>query len=257
LDQNDQDAVLEIKGKYSPAVVTIMLNRPRVKNAIRPQDMVSLSRLLAQYQSDPAVKAIILTGAGDAFCGGADINYLNKLSGTELTTYIDMCADVLTRIISMPKIVIAAVNGASAGFANHISFCADFCVASELAAFHFTGATKGIASMMLGALVAPMTIGLKRSKDLFVRGGRVSAAKAVELGFCNYTVPADRWAEELEKLAAEFAERNATTMAHNKFQLNQGAYAMIGALRMSTLAGSATLSEIVNLPTGKIKTRDI
>jgi enoyl-CoA hydratase/carnithine racemase len=257
LAEIDDDAIREIRGPYSPAVMTVEFNRPKVKNALRPQDMLRLNEVLLRYQADPQVKAVILTGAGGAFCSGADINYLNKLSGAEMAAYIDMCADVLTRIISMPKIVIAAVNGASAGIANHIAFCVDYCVASEDANFHFTGATKGIASMMLGALLAPMTIGLKRAKGLFLRGGRVSAEKAVELGFCNYTVPQAQWNKELDDLAAEFAARSAVTMAHNKFQLNQAAFHMIGALKTSTLAGSSTLSKASDLPVGRVQQRQV
>lgn len=248
----DESAIHRIDMPERPATVTLRIDRPKVKNALRPQDVRALNQHLLDAQSDPRIKLIFITGTDTTFCAGADINYINALSGDELSAFLDSQSELLTRIITMPKIVIAAVNGTTAGIGNHIAVCCDLCVAAQDAVFHFTGASRALPSLLLGTLIMPMMVGLKRAKAIYLRGGTIPADRAVEYGFCNFTIPAEAWERELAALAVEFAARDAATMAHNKYQLNQVAYQMIGPLRLSTLAGAASLSGATAIPTGKL-----
>lgn len=245
-------AVSRVECTDRPAAVTLRIDRPEVKNALRPQDVRALNQHLLDVQIDPRIRLVFITGTGSAFTTGADINCINALSGNDLAAFLELQSELLTRIITMPKIVVAAVNGTTAGIGNHIAVCSDLCVATSDAVFHFTGAARGLPSLLLGTLVMPMMIGLKRAKSLYLRGGRVSAAEAVDYGFCNFTVARERWDNELADLAVEFAARDAATMAHNKYQVNQIAYQMIGPLRLSTLAGAASLSGATDIPTGRL-----
>lgn len=234
-----------------PAAVTLAIDRPAVRNALRPADVQALNRHLLEVQEDPAIKVVFLTGMADAFCAGADINYINALSGPELAAFIDSQAEALMRIVAMPKVVIAAVNGVTAGMGNHIAICSDLCVAVPDAVFNFTGAARALPSMLLGALVMPMMTGLKRAKAIYLRGGRIPAPQAVEYGFCNEIIARAEWDRGLDALATEFAARDAATLAHNKFQLNQGVFQMLGPLKLSILAGAAALSPATSIPTGR------
>ena len=101
----------------------------------------------------------------------------------------------------------------------------------------------------------PMMVGLKRAKSIYLRGGKITAEQAVSDGFCNATVPAADWDRTLAELAVEFAARDAQTMAHNKFQLNQSALQLIGASRLSMLAGAAALSAATSIPTGRLPSK--
>ena len=250
--ETDAAAVVATRHPAYPSVAILRIDRMRKKNALRPVDIEALGQHLARLQVDPEVSLIIITGSGDAFCAGADINMLNALSGDALASFIEMQVDFLSRVVMAPKIVVAAVNGASSGFGNHLIACCDLCVIEESAVLHFTGAAKGLPSLLMGTLVMPMTIGLKRAKSLYLRGGKLSAQQAVDDGLANYSVPAVQWDSELDKLAAEFSGRSNATMAHNKFQLNQGVFQMLGAAKLSGLAGAATLSPRDSIPAGRL-----
>ena len=233
-------------------VVTLSINRPGKKNALRLEDVAALDEFLAALQVDPSVKLVIITGTAGAFCAGADINELNALSGDALGAFIEQQVDLLSRIMMSPKIIVAAVNGACSGLGNHLVACCDLAIIEENAVMHFTGASKAVPSLLLGTLIMPMTIGLKRAKALYLRGGKLTARQAVADGLCNSVVAPARWQTELDQLAAEFSGRSNATMAHNKFQLNQGAYQMLGALKLSGLAGAAALSSRDDIPAGRI-----
>lgn len=244
--------IVETRHPAFPSAVTLCMNRPQKKNALRPGDVERLGQRLAALQTDPNTKLIFITGTGDAFTAGADINELNALSGDALASFIELQVDLLSRIVMSPKIIVAAVNGVSSGFGNHLVACCDLAIIRERSVLHFTGAAKGLPSLLMGTLVMPMTIGLKRAKALYLRGGELTAYQAVADGLCNYSVSAGEWDAELDKLAAEFAERSSATMAHNKFQLNQGAFQMLGALKLSGLAGAAALSPRDGIPPGRL-----
>lgn len=249
----EEDAIIETRHPQHSAAVILRLNRPHKKNALRPQDIAVLRDKLLRLQIDPDTTVIIITGTGDAFTGGADINQLNELSGNAMNSFIEAQVDMLSHIVQTPKIIVAAVNGSSAGLGNHLTTCCDLALVRENAVFHFTGAAKAIPSLLMGTLLLPMTIGLKRAKGIYLRGGKLTAQQALDDGFCNQVVPAADWDKEIDAIAAEFSARDSTTMAHNKFQLNQGAYQMIGALKLSGLAGAMTLSQRSDMPAGKVK----
>jgi len=239
------------RNDLAPGIATLQLRRPRYKNALGPEDLGHLRVCLADCQADPEVRAIVITGDGDAFCAGADIHAINRLSGSALDAYLEGWTELLLRIVGMPKIVVAAVNGASAGAGNHIALCSDFCIASSQAVFHFTGSAKGIPSLELGALLLPMTVGLKRAKQLLLMGARLPAGEAAEVGLCNAVIPAEAWRQGLAAWCQPLAGKHAAATAHTKYVLNQAAYQLTGPLKLSTLAGSAYLSGVSNLVAGR------
>lgn len=237
----------------SPAgLATLRFDRPRFRNALDVAGIRRFGECLDACRSDPAIRAVILTGTGEAFCSGADINVLNALSGEALAAYLEGWTEALVRIVTLPKVVVAAVNGPCAGAGNHIMLCSDLAFVSTQAAFHFTGPSKGIPSMEFCALLMPMTIGLKRAKGILLRGGRIDAAQAVELGLCNAAWSPEEWDRELEALSAELASRRSETLANNKYILNQAAFDMIGAVKLSTIAGGMYLSGQTALRTGRV-----
>jgi len=98
-----------------PSAAIIRLDRPKVRNALRSQEMRRLNGYMSDCSADPAIKTIVITGPAAPFTGGADINEINKLSGDALAAFISQQVEFLISIVSTPKIVIAAVNGATAG----------------------------------------------------------------------------------------------------------------------------------------------
>lgn len=246
------DSIERIAHADAPGAVTIRFNRPQLRNALAPQDLLRVSQLLADCQHDPAVKVVFLTGTDPAFCAGVDLKIMNVQSAQERAQSIDGATELMSRIVSMPKIVVAAVNGASAGLGNHIALCSDLCYVRQGATFNFTGASKGIPSLQYGGLLLPQVIGLKRAKSLLIRGGSVSAQDAEEMGMCNEVFGDDAWEASLATLARELAQRDAATMAHNKFQANQLAFQLYGSLKLSALAGAAHMGAADSFKTGRV-----
>lgn len=225
-----------------PAAAIIRFTREHVRNALAPQDLLQAARHLEDCQHDPAVKVVFLTGTGVAFTAGFDLKVLNALPPEDRPLALDAATELMTRIVTTPKVVIAAVNGHSAGLGNHIAICSDLCIAKRGVAFHFTGSAKGIPSMQYGALLLPMVIGMKRAKSLLLRGGRLEAAQAEALGLCNSVVDEGGWEAEIDALAEEFSGKHLGTLAQNKYQLNQLAFQLLGALKLSSLAGAGQMS---------------
>ncbi|MGE0799789.1 MAG: enoyl-CoA hydratase/isomerase family protein [Lautropia sp.] len=236
----------------APGAVILRIHRPEVRNALAAEHMLEASRILADCQHDARVQVVFITGSSGAFCAGADLKALNAQDSGARAQSIAASTELMTRIVNTPKIVVAAVNGASAGLGNHIAICADLCFASSDATFNFTGAVKGIPSLQYGALLLPMAIGMKRAKALLLRGGRLTAQRALELGLCNEVFAPERWDAEIAAIAQEFAGRDAATLAHNKLQANQFAYQMAGALQLSALAGAAHMAAKESFVTGGV-----
>jgi enoyl-CoA hydratase/carnithine racemase len=241
---------------HAPGAVTLRINRPEVKNALGPKDLRLLNQHLLDCQMDSDVRVVLLTGTGDSFCAGADIKHRNERANAQragAANSAELANEVMTRIIMMPQIVVAAVNGAAAGLGHHMAVCSDLCIAMRTAQFHFTGARKGIPSQQLGALLLPLTLGLKRAKAILLHGGRLSAERAQQLGLVNEVVDPPEWKAVLAALAADLVLHDPRVMAHNKFQLNQFAYQMIGALKLSNLAGAAFHASTPYIVPGRVK----
>jgi enoyl-CoA hydratase/carnithine racemase len=213
-----------------PGAAIIRFTREHVRNALAPQDCLQAARYIEDCQHDPAVNVVFLTGTGVAFTAGFDLKVLNALPPEERPLALDSATELMTRIVTTPKVVIAAVNGHSAGLGNHIAICSDLCIA------------KGIPSMQYGALLLPMVIGMKRAKALLLRGGRLDADQAEALGLCNSVVDEAGWEAEIDTLSEEFSGKHMGTLAQNKYQLNQLAFQLLGALKLSSLAGAGQLS---------------
>lgn len=252
MPQPDEPSILREDHALHPGAVTLRFNRSQVRNALRPQDLALLNELLMQCQFDPAVKVVFLTGDTAAFCAGADLKAVNAAARDRGIEGSELASEVLQRIVTMSKIVIAAVSGPASGLGHHIATVCDLAVIRAGASFHYTGPEKGIPSLQLGALVLPMMIGVKRAKELLIRGGVLSAERAVELGLANAVVPAAEWDAHLDALAAEFTARHPQVMALDKYQVNQGIYGMFGALRLSGLAGAARMAAMGPVATGRL-----
>jgi enoyl-CoA hydratase/carnithine racemase len=254
---DEEPAIVRVDHASQPGAVSLRINRPKVRNALRFEDLRLLNELLLDCQHDPAVKVVMLTGSEGAFCAGADLKAVNAAAGSRDFSGAELASEVLNRIMSMSKIVIAAVNGPAAGLGHHLSVVCDLTIVRSDASFHFTGPAKGIPSLQLGALVLPMMIGLKRAKELLLRGGVVSAERAVELGFANAVVTPMDWDAYLADLLAEFAGRNASVMALDKYQVNQLAYQMTGPLKLSGLAGAARMATMGQVVTGRLQQESV
>lgn len=183
----------------------LTLNRPEVLNAMDLRMREEIEAVINEASRDPSVKALIITGAGRAFCAGGDVRtmgHVGPFAGRERLKNVHRW---LYQLLSMEKPVIAAVNGVAAGAGLSLAMCCDIIVASEEASFAISFLRVGLVPDCGALYFLPRLVGLHKAKELVFTGARLSAAEAERLGLVNRVVPAN----DLNAVAREMAERLA------------------------------------------------
>jgi 2-(1,2-epoxy-1,2-dihydrophenyl)acetyl-CoA isomerase len=208
-------------------LATVTLNRPDAMNALDDATKEALRDTLRRAAGDQAVRAVLLTGNGRAFCVGQDLNEhigaLRDQGGSALTTVHDHYNPITLALAGMPKPVVAGVNGVAAGAGAGFAFAADYRIVADSAAFNtaFAGIALTADSGISWSL--PRLVGASRAQDLLLFPRSVKAPEALELGLANRVVPADELAEEARAVARQLAEGPTAAYAALKESLAYGA----------------------------------
>src|SRR5947209_11088500 len=198
--------------EHFDAVAVITLNRLEKLNALSFPLVRELDEALTQYEADDAIKAVILTGAGDrAFSAGADIHEMAGLSSEELATRGEVRGRATWHIANFAKPLIGAINGLAYGGAALLSSTLDLRIGCERTAFRFLAASYGRVNSTWSL---PLLVGLPKAKELLYTGREVTAEEAERIGLLNQVVPAP----ELRDTAMHMAE----TIAKNDGRMVQG-----------------------------------
>jgi 2-(1,2-epoxy-1,2-dihydrophenyl)acetyl-CoA isomerase len=193
-------------------VLEITLNRPEILNAVNRETIAALAAAVTEAAEDGAARVVLLQGAGSHFCAGGDIGMfaeLIRLAPAErqraLYAIVDTLHPMLTRLRHMPKPVLAAVQGAAAGFGLSLVLAADLAIAAEDAVF--TSGYIHLGTSPDGGMTATLAraAGLKHAAELMLLGDRFDARRALELGLVNRLVPAPALAAEAAALAVRLA----------------------------------------------------
>ncbi|WP_101757559.1 enoyl-CoA hydratase [Oceanicoccus sp. KOV_DT_Chl] len=195
--------------KPRPFVTQITLNRPERMNAMAFDVMVPLHQALQEVSYDNDTRAVILTGAGEGFCSGADLEdsgYLPIFDGLTMPGIarraMGVLEDVIKSIHSMHQPVICAVNGAAIGGGFCLSMAADIRIASERAYFRPAGINNGLTAAELGlSYILPRAIGTSRAFEIMLSGRDVDAEEAARIGIVSRAVAHDELLEECYQLA--------------------------------------------------------
>jgi 2-(1,2-epoxy-1,2-dihydrophenyl)acetyl-CoA isomerase len=192
-------------------VATVTLNRPAAMNALDVALKKSLRDTLASLAGNPDVRAVVLTGAGEkAFCVGQDLrehvtNLADKSPEDVWMTVPEHYTPIARTLATMPKPVVAAVNGVAAGAGASIAFACDFRIVAETAGFNLAFAGIGLSADTGASWTLPRLVGWAKAKELLLTPSTVPAAQAAELGLATRVVPA----AEVETAAHELASRLA------------------------------------------------
>lgn len=200
-------------------VATLTLNRPDAYNALNLALARELFRAVLEADEDPAVRCIVVTGAGKAFCGGGDVKeFVDHLPRVgilikELTTYVH---GVVSRLVRSPKPVVTAVNGVAAGGGFALALAGDVVVAAESA--RFTMAYSRIAATPDGSSSywLPRLVGLRRAIELFYTNRVLTAREALDWGLVTRVVPDAEFAEAVGRLAGELAQGPTLALGRGK-----------------------------------------
>jgi 2-(1,2-epoxy-1,2-dihydrophenyl)acetyl-CoA isomerase len=211
-------------------VAVLTLNRPEARNALDRALVQALGAGLAAAAGDPAVRAVVLTGAGGAFCAGADLKAamlpgggLDSANPSEwMAGTIDSYHAMIRSIIGAPKPVVAAVDGGAVGFGCDLALACDLRVLSTGAYLQEIFVKIGLMPDGGGTFWLPRLVGIGRAFELMLLGERVPAEEARALGLANRVVPTAALRDEALGLAHRLAKGPPLAFAEIKRALRAG-----------------------------------
>jgi enoyl-CoA hydratase/carnithine racemase len=191
-------------------VAVLRFNRPRVLNAFSPDMFEDLLGHLEAAAEDDGIRAIVLTGEGRAFSAGIDLKgiadrVLDRGAAGERET-IEVIQTITERIVALPKVVIAAVNGAAVGFGAELAVAADVRIAAEGATFSFPEVQRALFATGGSTLLLPLLVGASRATEWMLSGRTISAEEALRSGLVTGLVAGDGLLDEAIGQAQRIAD---------------------------------------------------
>jgi len=215
--------------KKKDNVLVITLNRPERYNAINIQMNADLKDALKVAKEDPGVRVIVITGAGKAFCAGADVQdfasgkFREDISEGKVTIHP-------YDFFKLYKPIIAAVNGVAVGFGTNLTLSCDIIYASEKASFGEFFIRMGLIPDMNGSFLLPKFIGIHKAKELIFSGKRVFAEEALKIGLVNAMFPHEELLPKTMEFANHLAEQAPLALALSKEAVNRGYNKVFGEM---------------------------
>lgn len=210
--------------REGPVLVTT-LNRPDSLNAVDPTMHGELPYAFRAADRDPASNAVVLTGAGRAFCAGGDVK---RMATGEPSTMIHSAAgvrgeahDIVESLLSIEKPIVAMVNGPAVGLGATIALLCDVIVAAEDAKIGDTHVNVGLVAGDGGAIIWPSLIGVARAKEYLMTGRLLTGKEAADLGLVNRAVPLEDLRAYVMELANELAAKAPYAVRATKAAVNR------------------------------------
>ena len=227
---------IDLLASLDEGVLTLTMNRPDARNALTRPMIAALSSQLAAAELDPAVKCIVLTGAGKGFCAGGDVKGMaasgdgtlgnNTIDGAIHRQRINQRATA-GRLFTMPKPTIAALPGAAAGAGLSLALACDLRIMAANAIMTTAFARVGFSGDYGGTYFMTQLIGAAKARELYFLSERVSADEALRLGLTNWVCAAGDLAEKTREIALRLARGPTVAYRYMKENLNR---AMAGAV---------------------------
>jgi len=229
------------------AVAIVTLNRPAQANTLNLQMGMDLLAAAMTCARSPAVRAVVLTGAGKNFCFGGDLHGMTAKGGAdaylrELTSYLHAAISLFVR---MDPPVIAAVRGTAAGAGIGLVAMADLAVAAESAKFTLAYTNTGLTPDAGSSFLLPRAIGARRAMELMLMNRVLSAPEALSWGLVNRVVPDSKVLEEALAIAAQLAAGPTRAFGKVKRLIAQslGGFESQMVLEAETIAAQAASAE--------------
>lgn len=207
-------------------VATITLNRPERLNALTFEVYRELTDTFAALRDEQEVRVVVITGSGRAFCSGGDVHdIIGELFARDMEGLLEfnrMTCELVHKIRTLHKPVIASINGTAAGAGACIALASDIRIASEDARIAFLFVKVGLSGADMGAAyLLPQTVGLAKATELLYTGDFISAAEAERIGLYNRVVPAAQLPDVTREFAERLAKGPAFALAKTKELLNR------------------------------------
>ncbi|MEO7986356.1 MAG: enoyl-CoA hydratase family protein [Gemmatimonadales bacterium] len=210
------------------AVATITLNRPERLNALTFEVYTELRDTFRALDTEPGVRAVIITGSGRAFCTGGDvediIGALFSRDAAGLLEFTRLTGDLILSIRQCRRPVVAALNGPVAGAGAVIAAASDIRIAADTAKIAFLFTRVGLTGADMGAAwLLPRIVGLAHASELLMLGDFITAERAAQIGLYNHVVPAERLMAEATDVATRLARGPSMALGVTKQSLNDEA----------------------------------
>ena len=203
-------------------VEILVLKNPPV-NALSTAVLADLDRRITELESDPKVRAVIITGEGQYFSAGADLKEMATLDLAQAPAIVRRGHALFGRVSALRPPVVAAINGLALGGALELALSCDLRVAGESAKLGLTEVNFGLMPSYGGTQRLPRLVGLAKAKELVFTGAMISAAEALKIGLVNKTVPAGQELRAARDLAHTIAQKGPKAVQAAKRAIGEGA----------------------------------
>ncbi len=200
-----------VRHEVNEGIATITLNRPDAMNGLDIATKEALLDAVRTAAEDDAVRCVVLTGSGRAFCVGQDLKeHITILESSDAASLFRTVEEhynpIVTAIATMPKPVVAAVNGVAAGAGASLAFACDFRVLTEAAGFNLAFTGVALSCDTGSSWTLPRIVGRAKALELLYFPRTIGSAESLELGLATAVVPADDFEAEVAKLARRLAD---------------------------------------------------
>jgi enoyl-CoA hydratase/carnithine racemase len=241
----------EVHLERDGAVATLVLDDVRRKNAMSPELGDALAARVLELKQDAALRAVVLTGAGDAFSAGGDLGMLEKLRRASFAEARAFMGGFYQRYLSVTELavpVVAAVRGPAIGAGLCVALACDLLIVDEQSKLALNFVQLGLHPGMGATYLTPRRVGAQRAAELLLTGCRFGGRDAVAWGMALEAMPGDRVLPRARELAAQIAESAPLAVRALKSELGVDRAALLGALdreayEQAVSYGSADLEE--------------
>jgi 2-(1,2-epoxy-1,2-dihydrophenyl)acetyl-CoA isomerase len=215
---------------HASGITTLTMNRPEARNALTRDMMAALSEALPRLANDPAVRLVVLTGTGAAFCSGGDVKgFARNAAGAAVTMSFDqkvtdlrMRMDVSRWLHEMPKPTLAVIPGPAAGAGLSLALACDLRIAADDAKFTTAFSKIGLSGDFGGSYFLNHLVGAAKAREMYFTGQVLRGDEALRIGLVNRAVPAAQLADAAAAWAAELAALPTVAVGYMKRNLNTG-----------------------------------
>ena len=196
-------------------IAKVNLARPEVHNAFNEIMIAELSEVFSRISQDSSARVVVLTGNGESFCAGADLNWMKKMINYSYQQNLEdslKLAELFYLMYSLPKPIIARVNGAAIGGGTGLVAVCDIAIAAEKAKFSLSEVKLGLVPACISPYVI-RKVGEGRCREFFLTGERLTANRALELGLVNQVVPLESLDQAVEEKANQLISSGPQAIA--------------------------------------------
>lgn len=220
----------ELLETFHDGIATLTINRPQTRNSMTTEIMQGLSEAMPRLANDSAVRLVVLTGAGGAFCAGGDVKgFVNKAPGSANALPFEQNVNLLRASMEvsrwlheMPKPTLAVISGPAAGAGLSLALACDMRIAADDAKLTTAFSKIGLSGDFGGSYFLNLLVGAAKAREMYFTGEVLLGAQAARIGLVNRSVPNDQLAQAAQAWALELAALPTLAIGYMKRNLNAG-----------------------------------